>query len=107
MKELSEMTSLSHLDLKDCLLYETTSLANLTNLEYLDLSGVYDVDEELIIKISDNFKKLTYLDLYQCHTVSAHVYQRISNLETLKYLNLNYSYDFDGTLRRNDIIRRA
>ncbi|KAF7996606.1 hypothetical protein HCN44_002252 [Aphidius gifuensis] len=61
-------------------------LSNLINLEYLDLSYVYEVDDCVVLNIANNCCKLKYLNLKKCSWVTGESINKLAKLIDLEHL---------------------
>lgn len=98
MKGISGLKSLRHLDLRGSVLLNDLLIASLTKLEYLDLSWVHEINENLIIQIAENFNNLKHLNLNRCYSVSSFIFEKLASIETLEYLNFSHALNIDGNL---------
>ncbi|KAF7992948.1 hypothetical protein HCN44_005729 [Aphidius gifuensis] len=90
MNAMTQSQNLTHLDLKgSTLLGKKTWLKNLTNLKIINLTFIQNIDDNFMISLQNNCKKLTKIDLSYCRYISNFGLSQLGHLENLEKILLN------------------
>lgn len=97
MEIIIQKKYLTYLDLAKCNFNnDASAISSLTDLEHLNLAQVKNLDSYSVTEIVKNCKKLRYLNLFSCITISVSAIKEIEKLVDLKYLNLENLINVDG-----------
>lgn len=86
MTVIISKTTLTHLDLKNCVLPEEQSIEKLVNLKHLNLSRT---NKNSIARILKKCVKLEHLDVSCCDNIYDNDLKELGNLKNLEYLDVS------------------
>lgn len=89
VKEISLKKNIIYLDLTHSIITNGYSLANLVNLEHLNLSHVTGITEDLMQHILTNCKTIINLNIEFCQDISDKSLKNLKHLKNLEYLNVS------------------
>lgn len=95
---ISKKETITVLELSDCKIKGLNLLTNLSNLEYLDLEKVQEVDDNFLACLVKKCKKLENLDLSGCKKLSDDGIGELKNLDNLEELYINNMADIVSDL---------
>ncbi|XP_015126405.1 uncharacterized protein LOC107047982 [Diachasma alloeum] len=82
LASINQNPNLTSLALPNCSVRRgVTPLNRLVNLEYLNLAKILEVDDQLVMQISDTCKKLKSLNLSDCHNLTDNGISKLHNLQ--------------------------
>lgn len=98
IRVIGRKSTLKHLDISNCELIDGDSLSTLDNLEYLDVSEVQNIDDDLVRNVIDNCKSIKHINISNCIDLTRYSLDHLGNSESLKELLVNGIIDFDNSV---------